>query len=133
MLRLPNTLRVSPFARVFTAYIQRTTPPMSVVALAAKLQMTRQTVNQWIARQAVPPIETMLDVLARLDIPLSDLLAAYHKLGVPILPLTPASGHDLWDTFIAGTEAAMRDAGLPDNAVRRRPRPHPREALSRLR
>lgn len=79
---------MTPWAQVLTDYMWNrrpaNRPPMTTSILAAKLGINRTSVNTWIYRGAVPPIETILLVLAQLDIPLRTLYDAYSKAGLSV-------------------------------------------------
>jgi hypothetical protein len=83
-LQVSNT----PFAHVLTAYMWSKIPPWSANRLASQLGMGRARVVNWIYHNADPDLETMLIVMAQLNIPISALIDAYAARGVPIPPMT---------------------------------------------
>lgn len=88
MPRYQEAEAMTPFAQVLTDYMWNrrpaNRPPMTTSILAAKLGVPRQSVNTWIYRGTVPPIETILLVLAQLDIPLRVLYDTYKRAGLSV-------------------------------------------------
>jgi DNA-binding XRE family transcriptional regulator len=138
---------VTPFGELLTQYIARKRPIWSTGRLGRKLGIRRQTVANWVYHDITPPIEVMLTVLAKLDIPISELVKAYQSRGVavPILappeeleelaalsskgkgqqtqPTTqprvpsPEEAAKAWDDMIAQTRAVMLATGFPEQAL----------------
>src|SRR6185312_15396286 len=79
----------TPFSRVLTRYMWSKVPPWNSTQVAAVLGIARSRVGNWLYKDITPEIETMLAVLAKLNIPVSTLLQAYAEDGKPIPPLTP--------------------------------------------
>jgi hypothetical protein len=83
---------MTPFAQVLVDFMwnkrPRNTPPISYNQLAIRLDVPKQSVSNWILRGSVPPLDTIMVILARLHIPLRDLYDAYVQSDLP----TPA-----WD------------------------------------
>jgi hypothetical protein len=81
----------SPFAKLLIAYMWQhrlpNRPPMTVAALAIKLGISKQTLSHWVYHNGVPLFPTALDVLAKLNIPVSRLINAYRDAGMQIPPL----------------------------------------------
>jgi transcriptional regulator with XRE-family HTH domain len=88
MPRIAERYSSTPFARVLTAFMWSKAPPWSTTTVAAVLGISRSRVSNWIYKDIVPDIETMLVVLARLNIPTSALLQAYAEDGLYVPPLT---------------------------------------------
>lgn len=77
----------TPFASVLTAYMWSRQPPWSAAKTAAVLGIHRARVAKWVYGGITPEIETMLVVMARLNIPMRFLLDAYAARGIPVPPL----------------------------------------------
>jgi hypothetical protein len=88
MPRITEPAELTPFAMVLTDYMWNRRPahrqPMTTPQLAVRLSIPRQSVNNWIYKGNVPPLETVLAVLAQLDIPHSALYDAYRNAGLSV-------------------------------------------------
>ncbi len=73
---------MTPFAKVLVDYMWNRRPPMTTHQLAIKLGVPKQSTSNWVVRNVLPPFETIMAILARLDIPLSTLYAAYKSAGI---------------------------------------------------
>jgi hypothetical protein len=77
---------MTPFGQVIVDYMWNkrpaNRPPLSANQLAIRLGVPKQNTNNWIFRASLPPFETIMAVLAKLDIPLRDLYDAYKKAGI---------------------------------------------------
>lgn len=103
--------RNTPFARVLSAYLWSKTPPWSAGKLAAVLGLHRVRVAKWVYGDTIPELDTMLAVMARLNIPVRALVDAYAEAGVPVPPL------DNDDATAADQQARMAALG-PTTASR---------------
>ena len=115
MPRFAEHFSETPWARVLTAYMWAHTPPWNAPKLSAVLGVQRNRVNNWIYYDIVPEIDTIIAVMARLDIPMSRLLDAYRASGQPVPPLLdPDPGNP---TTVATTTAegatAPREIVIP--------------------
>jgi hypothetical protein len=87
----------TPFGEVLLDYMTSRRPiPWSTGRLAHELtrripNIRRQTVAFWIHHNTTPPIETILTVLAILNIPLAALVDAYARHGVDVPPIGEAN------------------------------------------
>lgn len=81
---LPDEM--TPFGQLLIDYMWNkrppNRPPLSPNQLAIKLGVPKQNTNNWLFRASLPPFETMMAVLAKLDIPLRDLYDAYKRAGI---------------------------------------------------
>lgn len=77
---MPDT--ITPFGRVLIDYMWNRRPPMTTHQLAIKLGVPKQSTSNWVVRGVLPPFETIMAVLAKLDIPLSTLYSAYKEAGI---------------------------------------------------
>ncbi len=88
MPRYVQPTELTPFAQLLVDYMWNrrspTQPPLGVAQLAARLSLPRQNVNNWIVRGTVPTFEVILEVLARLNIPLRELYDAYQRAGLTV-------------------------------------------------
>lgn len=88
MPRIAEPTALTPFAMVLTNYMWNKRPPnrqpLTTPQLAVRLGVPRQSVNNWIYKGNVPPIEAILAVLAQLDIPLRELYDAYKHAGLTV-------------------------------------------------
>lgn len=93
--------QMTPFAQVLIDYMwnkrPRNQPPLTYAQLSVRLGVPKQSVSNWILRGSVPPLDTIMVILARLGIPLRDLYDAYLQAGLP----TPA-----WDASDASPIAS---------------------------
>ena len=89
MPRTTEQFSDTPFARVLTRYMWSKQPPWTTTKLAAVLGIGRTRVGRWVYHNIIPELDTMIAVMARLNIPMSDLLDAYAEKGLPIPPLSP--------------------------------------------
>lgn len=79
-----TTVSDTPFARVLTRYMWSKQPPWSAAKTAAVLGIHRTRVANWVYHGILPELDTMLVVMARLGIPMRDLLDAYAAAGIPV-------------------------------------------------
>lgn len=101
---------MTPFAQVLVDYMwnkrPRNSPPLSYSQLAIRLGIPKQSVSNWILRGSVPPLDTIMVILAKLRIPLRDLYNAYVQSELP----APA-----WDAAdlarITAAEQASQESG----------------------
>lgn len=88
MPRFAEPTEMTPFALVLTDYMWNkrpgNRPPMNTPQLAVRLGVPRQSVNNWIYKGNVPPLEAILAILAQLDIPLRALYDAYKDAGLRV-------------------------------------------------
>ena len=81
---LPEAM--TPFGQVLVDYMWNrrppNRPPLSPNQLAIKLGVPKQNTNNWLFRASLPPFETIMATLAKLDIPLRDLYDAYKRAGI---------------------------------------------------
>lgn len=89
MPRTTERFSDTPFARVLTRYMWSKQPPWTTTKLAAVLGIGRTRVGRWVYHNIIPELDTMIAVMARLNIPMSDLLDAYAEKGLPTPPLSP--------------------------------------------
>lgn len=81
--------QVTPFGEVLTDFMGSQRPLWTTGKVGQKLGIRRQTVANWIYHDITPPIEVMLEVLAKLNIPISRLIEAYARRGIPVPILAP--------------------------------------------
>lgn len=94
--------RISPFGEVLVDFMSRQRPIWTTGKMAHALRTRRQTVGNWVYHDITPPVETMLEILAKLGIPLSEVLAAYQRRGVAI-PMLTAPGAASETPVVAST------------------------------
>ena len=122
----------TPWARVLLDFMwnQRPPdePPLTNAQLAVRLHLSRVTVNHWIYNRVIPNLETAIDVLHTLNIPVERLIRAYDQEGIPAPPLAEhqADGHpadeqrrstDQWDAMIQQTTSTLQDAGMDEHTI----------------
>jgi hypothetical protein len=144
-----RTPRQTPFGMLLQDWLAAKRPaPWSPGRLATELTrrlgypVRRYTTYNWIRQGMNPPIETILTVLAALNIPLSDLIAAYRAAGVRVPDLmgpdaaaaasavssTAAEAAEAaaraaqrraneWEEMIAHTRQSMALAGFPEGMI----------------
>lgn len=113
----------TPFARMLTAFMWSKTPPWSTTKVAAVLNISRSRVSNWVYKNIVPDLDTMLVVMARLNIPVAALLQAYAEDG---LPMPPLSVEEAKERQMSGAASEQSSSALPQP----RPAPAPRTAAS---
>lgn len=74
----------TPFGKVLVDYMWSRRPPLGAVQLAVRLRIPKQSVTNWVMRGSSPSLETILYVLAKLDIPLRTLYDAYKSAGLSV-------------------------------------------------
>ena len=84
-----QVVSTTPFARVLTHFMWSKTPPWSAAKTAAVLGIHRTRVANWVYRGIMPELDTMLVVMAKLGIPLRELLDAYTADGIPVPTIEP--------------------------------------------
>ncbi len=134
--------RSTPLARVLIGYmwdVRRHGHPLSVPELARRLDMSRQTLYNVLYKAVTPGFDRVLELLARLDIPLETLVDAYRTDGLDVprllrredeppvepVPATPAprryqppaAARDEWDALIDATTETLRASGIPEEAI----------------
>jgi hypothetical protein len=85
--------QMTPFAKVLVDYMWNRRPPMTTHQLAIKLGVPKQSTSNWVMRNVVPPFETIMAILAKLDIPMSVLYDAYKSAGI-LMPRWDAQDTD---------------------------------------
>ncbi|HEX9035497.1 MAG TPA: hypothetical protein VF808_00735 [Ktedonobacterales bacterium] len=113
MPREKSGLSPTPFAQVLTNYMARQRPIWTSGRIAQACRIRRSSVSNWLYHDITPPLDKMLMVLARLNIPMSELLDAYRAAGVPTPPLgfEEPSGSDGRDGPEGQTAYASGGAG----------------------
>lgn len=80
--------QMTPFAKLLVNYMWNerppNRPPLSPHQVAIRIGASQQNLSNWIFRSSLPPFETIMEVLARLDIPLRALYDAYMSAGIPM-------------------------------------------------
>ncbi len=109
--------KMTPFAQLLVDYMwnkrPRNSPPLSYSQLAVRLGIPKQSISNWILRGSVPPLDTVMIVLAKLHIPLRDLYDAYSQSGLTV----PA-----WDQAQLATMLAQEEEpDLPATPRSRQP------------
>lgn len=111
MPRFAEIRELTPYGMVLTNYMwNRRRPnqrPMTTSQLAIRIGVPRQSVNNWIYLGNVPPLETVLAVLAKLDIPMRELYDAYKLSGLPV-PRWDAADTEAPQAENAGEHIASR-------------------------
>jgi hypothetical protein len=138
--------RRTPFGDLIQDYMARWRPIWTTGRMARALGVQGQSVRNWINHGMTPPIETILTVLAKLNIPISTLTEYYQRYGVEVptlmSPELSGSGRGVdaskpdsalsqaelaarneqryqheWDDMIAHTRTAMAAAGFPEPLI----------------
>jgi hypothetical protein len=135
--------RLTPFGALIQDYMARKRPIWTTGRMARELGVQSQSVRNWISKGMTPPIEAILTILAKLNIPLSALNEYYQRYGVDVPALMPpelsrtvdaskpasalsqaelaARAEQLrqqeWDEMIAHTRTAMAGAGFPESLI----------------
>jgi hypothetical protein len=95
--------QVSPFGEVITNFMARQRPIWTTGRVARELHTRRQTVANWVYHDITPPVGSMLEIMAKLGIPMSELIEAYQRRGVSVPELLP--GMSLEDVTSGATGA----------------------------
>lgn len=114
---------VTPFGELLTAYMAKQRPIWSTGRLGRKLGIRRQTVANWVYHDITPPIEVMLTVLAKLDIPISELVKAYQSRGVAVPTLAPPEELERLNAAQSTTQPTTQPATQPATPQQRAPTP----------
>jgi hypothetical protein len=137
-------MRRTPFGELIQDYMAQQRPIWTTGRMARALDVKTQSVRNWIYNGMTPPIEAILTILAKLNIPLSTLNAYYQRYGVVVPALmspdefsrtvnanqpgailsqaeTAARAEqryqEEWDEMIAHTRTAMAAAGFPESLI----------------
>lgn len=121
MPRYTEPESATPFGKVLVDYMWSRRPPVGAVQLAVRLGIPKQSVTNWVMRGSSPSLETMLYVLAKLDIPLRVLYDAYKNAGlsVPRFDLSSADAPIITPEGITGQrkETRVPVAAEPDESA----------------